>query len=147
LAFGIGVALAAALPSYIKLRRNQTGEEHSQLTETAVFNLSGRSSSGKTSLSLAALSLAGSPERAGTLDFSRRGLAETASESNDLLLVLDDTEKAEDGSSVFVKTLKSIVHTVPGGRSKRISRGDYRWTRHHGNGSAVARRRGLWPGG
>ncbi|WP_338692479.1 DUF927 domain-containing protein [Bradyrhizobium sp. 26S5] len=123
LAFGIGVALAAALPTYIKLRRDQTGEEHSQLTETAVFNLSGRSSSGKTSLSLAAMSLAGSPERGGTLDFSRRGLAETASDSNDLLLVLDDTEKAEDGSSVFVKTLKSIVHTVPGGRSKRISRG------------------------
>lgn len=123
LAFGIGVALAAALPSYIKLRRDQTGDEHSQLTETAVFNLSGRSSSGKTSLSLAAMSLAGSPERAETLDFSRRGLAETASDSNDLMLVLDDTEKAEDGSSVLVKTLKSIVHTVPGGRSKRISRG------------------------
>ncbi|UGY16793.1 DUF927 domain-containing protein [Bradyrhizobium septentrionale] len=123
LAFGIGVALAAALPSYIKLRRDQTGDEHNHLTETAVFNLSGRSSSGKTSLSLAAMSLGGSPERAGTLDFSRRGLAETASDSNDLMLVLDDTEKAEDGSSVLVKTLKSIVHTVPGGRSKRISRG------------------------
>jgi hypothetical protein len=67
--------------------------------------------------------LAGSPDRAGTLDFSARGLAELASDSNDLLLVLDDTEKAEDGPGVLVRALKSVVHTVPGGRSKIISRG------------------------
>jgi hypothetical protein len=38
-------------------------------------------------------------------------------------LGLDDTEKAEDGAGILVSTLKKIVHTVPGGRSKRISRG------------------------
>jgi len=121
LAFGIGVALASPLPSYLKFRRD--GEESSQLPETAVFNLSGRSSSGKTSVALASISLAGSPERAGTLDFTARGLAEAAKDNNDLLLVLDDTEKAEHGQGVLVKALKSIVHTVPGGRSKIISRG------------------------
>jgi hypothetical protein len=41
---------------------------------------------------LTAPPLAGSPDRAGTLDFSRRGLAEMASDSNDLLLVLDDIQ-------------------------------------------------------
>ena len=45
------------------------------------------------------MSLAGSPDRAGTLDFSRRGLAEMASASNDLVLVMDDTEKAEGAIS------------------------------------------------
>ena len=67
-----------------------------RVRETADFNFSGTSSSGKSSICLAALSLAGSPDRAGTLDFSKRGLAEMASDSNDLTLVLDDTEKADE---------------------------------------------------
>lgn len=121
LAFGFGVALACPLPSYLKLHPKRANEETAHLTETGVFNFSGRSSSGKSSVILAAMSLAGSPGRAGTLDVSTRGLAEMASDSNDMLLGLDDTEKAEDG--VLVSTLKKLVHTVPGGRSKRISRG------------------------
>jgi hypothetical protein len=123
LAFGVGVALAAPLPSYIKCRRKDDNDVGGHLTETAVFNFSGRSSSGKSSICLAAMSLAGSPERAGSLDFTPRGLAEAAKDSNDLLLVLDDTEKAEDGSGALVKALKHIVHMVPGGKSKMISRG------------------------
>ena len=39
------------------------------------------------------------------------------------MLVLDDTEKAEDGPGVLVRALKGVIHTVPGGRSKIISRG------------------------
>jgi hypothetical protein len=93
------------------------------VVETAVFNFSGSSSSGKSSACLAAISLAGSSDRAGSLDLSRRGLAEIASDSNDLAFVLDDTEKCEDDSGALVRTLKSVVHTVPGGRSKIISRG------------------------
>ena len=123
LAFGLGVALAAPLPTYLKLYRDEDDEVIAFLTETAVFNLSGDSSSGKSSVCLAAISLGGSPERAGTLDFSPRGLAELASDSNDLVLVLDDTEKAEDGPGVLVRALKGVIHTVPGGRSKIISRG------------------------
>ena len=106
LAFGLGVALAAPLPTYLKLYRDDADEVIAFLTETAVFNLSGDSSSGKSSVGLAAISLGGSPERAGTLDFSPRGLAELASDSNDLVLVLDDTEKAEDGPGVLVRALK-----------------------------------------
>jgi hypothetical protein len=122
LAFAFGAALAAALPSYIKLRRDQTGDEHVLLTETAVFNFSGPSGTGKSSVALAGLSLAGSPERKCTLDFSRRGLGEAASASNDLLFVLDDTENAEH-ERALITALKGIVHHVPGGRSKQISRG------------------------
>jgi Domain of unknown function (DUF927) len=123
LAFGIGVALAAPLPSYVNVRRASDDALAPLVRETAAFNLSGTSSSGKSSVALAAMSLAGSHDRAETLDFSRRGLAETASGSNDLALVLDDTEKAEDGPGVLVAALKALVHVVPGGRSKNISRG------------------------
>jgi hypothetical protein len=123
LAFGFGVALACPLPNYLKLHPNRANEETAHLTETGVFNLSGRSSSGKSSVILAAMSLAGSPDRAGTLDVTARGLSEMASDSNDMPLGLDDTEKAEDAPGVLVSTLKKLVHTVPGGRSKRISRG------------------------
>jgi hypothetical protein len=135
LAFAIGVELAACLPSYMKLRRNGKGESLIPISETAAFNFSGKSSSGKSSACLAAVSLAGSPARAGGLDVSRRGLAETASDSNDLALVLDDTEKGEDGPGAFVRTIKSVVHMIPSGRSKIISRGvdqarfpQLRWT-------------------
>jgi hypothetical protein len=79
------------------------------------------------------MSLAGSPDRAQTPDCTRRALAEMASDSNSLPFVLDDTEKTQD--DVLVETLKSIVHIVPGGRSKKISRGvdqarfpDLRWS-------------------
>jgi hypothetical protein len=120
LAFGIGVALAAPLPSYVKLCRKQDESIPELVPETAVFNLSGKSSSGKSSICLAAMSLAGSPDRAGILDFSRRGLAEMASASNDLALAMDDTEKAEEGD--LVKALKAMIHMVPGGQSKIISK-------------------------
>ena len=39
LAFGIGVALAAPLPSYVKLRRKQDGSIPELVRETAVFDL------------------------------------------------------------------------------------------------------------
>ena len=120
LAFGIGVALAAPLPTYVKLARKQDESIPELVRETAVFNFSGKSSSGKSSVCLAAMSLAGSPDRAGTLDFSRRGLAEMASAGNDLVTVMDDTERAEEGE--LVKALKAMIHMVPGGRSKIISK-------------------------
>ena len=123
LTFGFGVGLAAPLPAYVNLWRGEGDDVAPLVRETAVFNTSGTSSSGKSSVGLAALTLAGSSERAGSLDFSRRGLAEMASGSNGLVLVLDDTEKAEDGPGVLVKALKSLVHMVPGGKSKNISRG------------------------
>jgi Domain of unknown function (DUF927) len=119
LAFGIGVALAAPLPSYVNLRRAADDDLAPLVRETAVFNLSGISSSGKSSVGLAAVSLAGSPDRAGTLDFSRRGLAEMASDSNDLLAVLDDTEKAEDGAGA-------------------------QWPRHDLEGEVTCDRRDFW---
>ena len=123
LAFGIGVALAAPLPTYLKLHGDKDGETRVHLlAETAVFNFSGLSSSGKSSISRSCMSLGRSPDEAGTFDFSSRGLAELASDSTDMLLVLDDTENVED-SAELVKALRRVVHMIPGGRSKIISRG------------------------
>jgi hypothetical protein len=122
LTFAIGAALAACLPSYLRL---YCGDDQldGALSETAVFNFSGRSSSGKSSICRAAMSLTGAPTRVGTMNFSPRGLAELAADSNDLVLVLDDTESADHETGMLVRALKAIVHTVPGGRSKIISRG------------------------
>jgi hypothetical protein len=105
----------------VSIRRSADDDLGPLVRETADFNFSGPSSSGKSSVCLAALSLAGSPARAETLDLSRRGLAEMASDSNDLVMVLDDTEKADEKE--LVSTLKSVVHVLPGGKSRRISRG------------------------
>jgi Domain of unknown function (DUF927) len=120
LAFGIGVALAAPLPTYLKLRSGSTSDP--LLTETAVYNLSGPSSSGKTSVSKASMSLVRSSDEGGTFDFSARGIAEMASDCTDTLIVLDDTENVEDPAEL-VRALKRVVHTIPGGRSRIISRG------------------------
>jgi hypothetical protein len=66
LAFGIAVALAAPLPSYVNLRRTADDGLAPLVRETAVFNLSGTSSSGKSSVCLAAITLAERPScRAG----------------------------------------------------------------------------------
>ena len=121
LSFACGCALAASLPTYLNLRGAHDGTLDGLIPETATFNFSGESSSGKTSIALAALSLIGSPKRAGTLNFTARGLAEAAKDSNDLLLVLDDLEKSEPADRV--RSLKAMIHTVSGGRSKTISKG------------------------
>lgn len=123
LGFAIGVALAAPLPTYLRLRGEETGSSAEiLLPESAVFNFSGPSSSGKSSACLAALSLGASPERAGSFDFSRRGLAEMATDANDGVMVIDDTEKGEDGSAALVAAMKTVVHMVPGGDPKPFPR-------------------------
>ena len=58
LAFSICVALAAPLLSYLRLNRREDDSQALVLTETAVFNFSGKSSSGKSSAGLAAKAIA-----------------------------------------------------------------------------------------
>ena len=120
LAFAIGAALAAPLRSYIRLYGSASRQHSSFMSEGAIFNFSGPSSSGKTTSLLSAMSLAGSPERVGTFDSSKRGLGETASDTNDLPAAVDDTEKAAEE---FVSVLQDMVHMMTGGRSRKISRG------------------------
>ena len=107
----------------MKLLGQEKGDIEPLVPETAVFNFSGESSSGKTSVRLASMSIAGASDRAGTLDFTRRGLAELANDHNDLPFATDDTENVEAGTGVLVGSLKSLVNMLPGGRSKKISKG------------------------
>ena len=132
LAFAIGVALAAPLRTYLKLYRDAEEQHSLTLTEGAIFNFSGESSSGKSSVCLAALSLVGSIDRAIGMNFSERGVSEHAADSNDLVFVVDDTERS---NGKLVRVLRLLTHLVSGGRSKRISQAldpkkfpDLRWS-------------------
>jgi len=120
LAFGIAVALASPLLTYLRLYASNDAT----LTETAIFNFSGHSSAGKSSVGLAAQSLVGNPQRAGAMNFSERGLAEYAAANNDLVTVLDDTEKNVNDITLLIR---GIVHGLSSGRSKMISEGANRF--------------------
>lgn len=121
-AFAVGVALAAPLMTYVRLH-SRTGSAANLLPETATFNFSGTSSSGKSSACLGALSILGSGRRAGKLDFTQRGLAELASDNNDMLLVCDDSEAVDHTPGALTKALKLMIHMIPSGTYKAISRG------------------------
>jgi Domain of unknown function (DUF927) len=82
LAFGIGIALAALLQSYVRLYGSDLNSRQ-LLSEGAIFLFTGKSASGKSTLQRACLSLGGSPNRMTGFDFSRRGLAELAADNND----------------------------------------------------------------
>jgi hypothetical protein len=103
LAFGIGVALASPLPSYLRLNPVDDTDDARTLTETAIFNFSGPSGAGKTSIEMAAQSLVGDPNRAGIANFTERGLAEHAAANNDMITVIDDTERNLKNFTEFVR--------------------------------------------
>jgi uncharacterized protein (DUF927 family) len=66
-----------------------------------VFNLSGESGSGKSSIVRASAGLFGPPDLIGKWDFTRRGLEEYSESRNDLPEVLDDLEThTEEASSL-----------------------------------------------
>jgi hypothetical protein len=115
LTFGICTALAAPLPTYIQQQTNER-----LLSETAVFNLSGESGSGKTSVVRAAAGTFGPPDLLRKWDFTRRGLEEFAESRHDLLTPLDDTETHTDDIS-FKTALRHVNQIIPSGKSKLIS--------------------------
>lgn len=88
---------------------------YSALTESFLINLSGNSSSGKSTANRAALSVWGPPDGMSSWNASDRGLAEVASDNNDLVLVLDDIEQGEsDPSNRLIKAVKSLHQLVSG---------------------------------
>jgi hypothetical protein len=117
LTFGLCLSLACPLPSYV---RANSGVR--LLPETAVFNLSGESGSGKSSIARAAAGLFGPPDLFGKWDFSRRGLEEYSESRNDLLEILDDSETHTDEVSSLRTTLRLINQVITSGQSKIISK-------------------------
>lgn len=114
LTFGICTALAAPLQTYVQERANVR-----LLSETAVFNLSGESGSGKTNTVRAAAGTFGPPDLLGKWDFTRRGLEEFAESRHDLLAALDDTETHTDDLKA---ALRRVNQVIPSGKSKHISK-------------------------
>jgi hypothetical protein len=117
LSFALMASLATCLPSYFRWR---TGKP--LLPEAPVFNFSGETSIGKTTITLAGAGLFGAPDVIFAWDFTERGLAEICHARNDLLLVLDDTEKYIGKASDFEKALRLVNQLIPGGQSKLMAR-------------------------
>jgi hypothetical protein len=120
LVMAIGVALAAPIPSYFRMHGPRPGAA-AIVSETAVFNLSGESSSGKSTAGNVSLSVSSSPERAGTFDFTQRGLSEFVANSNDLVAVIDDVEHAKISEQQLFTNILTVCQKIPGGASKMIS--------------------------
>ena len=120
LVMAIGVALAAPIPSYCRLHGPRPGAAPI-VSETAVFNLSGASSSGKSTAGNVSLSVSSSPVRAGTFDFTQRGLSEFVANSNDLVAVIDDVEHAKISEQQLFTNILTVCQKIPGGTSKMIS--------------------------
>jgi uncharacterized protein (DUF927 family) len=115
LTFGICIALAAPLLTYVQQKANER-----LLSETCVFNLSGESGSGKTNVVRAAAGTFGPPDLLGKWDFTRRGLEEFTESLHDLLTALDDTETHTD--DISLKTaLRYVNQVIPSGKSKLMS--------------------------
>jgi Domain of unknown function (DUF927) len=117
LTFGLCLSLACPLPSYV---RANIGKR--LLSETAVFNLSGESGSGKSSIVRAAAGLFGPPDLIGKWDFTRRGLEEYSESRNDLLESLDDLETHIEEASSLRTALGYVNQIVTSGQSKLMSK-------------------------
>jgi hypothetical protein len=117
LTFGLCLSLACPLPSYVRANRGVR-----LLPETAVFNLSGESGSGKSSIVRAAAGLFGPPDLIGKWDFTRRGLEEYSESRNDLLEILDDLETHTEEASSLRTTLRHTNQVITSGQSKLMSR-------------------------
>src|ERR1035437_4855678 len=116
LTFALCVTLGAPLPTYVLDRCQKR-----LVSETAVFNFSGESGSGKSSINRAAAGTFGLP-RLGKWDFTRRGLEESAEERNDLTVILDDTESHNEEHLSFKSALRYVNQIVTSGQSKTISK-------------------------
>ncbi len=92
------------------------------LSETAVFNLSGESGSGKTAIVRGAAGLFGPPDLIGKWDFTRRGLEEYSESRNDLLEALDDLETHTEEASSLRTALRHTNQIITSGQSKLMSK-------------------------
>ncbi len=116
LTFGLCLPLACPLPSYLVANSRER-----LLSETAVFNLSGESGSGKTSIVRAAAGIFGPPGLLRKWDFSRRGLEEEMESRNDLLAPFDDLETNTEEAGSLKTALRNMNQIPTSGQSKLLS--------------------------
>ena len=94
----------------------------SGLTEGFILNFAGRSSSGKTTANRCGASVWGNPSGVLGWNATSRGLAELAAAHNDIALVLDDAEQADENPKKRLQKLNEVTHTLTSGKGKVYSR-------------------------
>ena len=117
LTFALCLPMACPLPSYVLANSQQR-----LLSETAVFNFSGESGSGKTSVVRASAGVFGPPGLLRKWDFSRRGLEEEMESRNDLLTPFDDLETHTEEAGSLRTALRNINQIPTSGQSKLLSK-------------------------
>ena len=120
-AVAVLIGLAAPLVSYVGQHISDTPGLSPLLSETAIWNFSGGSGTGKTTLSRVAAGLFGSPDAVFKWDFTRPGLEAAAEARNDLVLVLDDIEKHVEITMSLKNALRLVGQVIPSGVSKALS--------------------------
>ena len=111
------MALAAPLMTYVRLH-----EKGNLLMETGTVNFPGPSGSGKTTTQRVAAGMIGHPDLMIDYDFTRRGFEEAMASRNDMIAIIDDTEKfLGEGKAALRTALRHVTQIVPKGRSKTMS--------------------------
>jgi uncharacterized protein DUF927 len=114
--------LASPVPNYVLWRKSEDPRWRPALSETAIINIAGESSSGKTLASSVAASLSGDPYDRAKWDFSRRGLEEYLHTRNEVGAVFDDVEKHTGESMNLRRAITTVTQSLPDGASKVVSR-------------------------
>lgn len=109
ISFAIMVAFAAPLARF------------ASLDEGAVFNFSGKTSTGKTTGLRAALSIYSAPRKLTDWNVSPRALEESAAAFSDLPFVIDDLERLRNDGRRVSEFLSKQLHVITAGRSARNS--------------------------
>ena len=111
------MALAAPLLSYVRLHK-----KGNLLMETGTVNFPGPSGSGKTTTARVAAGMIGPPDLMIDYDFTRRGFEEAMASRNDMIAIIDDTEKfLGEGKPALRAALRHVTQIVPKGHSKIMS--------------------------
>lgn len=108
--FAIGLALSGPILSFFS---PPTG---------LVFNTSGPSGSGKSSILTVAQSVVCSPNKLGGLDVTQTRLEELAAEANDSFLALDDMGTAELSTAGIRLLIKALSYSVRDGKGRQRSK-------------------------
>jgi hypothetical protein len=114
--------LASPIPDYVLWRKSDDPRWRPALSETAIINIAGESSSGKTLANAIAASLSGDPGDRAKWDFTRRGVEEYLHTRNEVGAIFDDVEKHTGESMTLRRAITIVTQTLPDGASKVVSR-------------------------
>jgi hypothetical protein len=118
LSLGVMLALAAPLPNYVSAK--DPGAP--LISETAVVHLHAGTSTGKTTTTRLVASVFGSPDNCIDWRATDRGFEEAAYQHNDLVLCIDDTEKADLDDGALAKRVEFVAQRLPAGASKAVAK-------------------------